>query len=113
MMMSRHGICQKNCASVDLEAKNSRRRLNSALIKEFTNLCQNCIYAFKLGDHLSWWTQQRLTLMMSRMIMHSEIMNDRLKGFPSQVDVDEFAVMIMTIIMIVTIIMTKRLANDV
>ena len=40
-------------------------------------------------------------------------MNERLKGFPSHDDVDEFAVMIMTIIMIVTIIMTKRLANDV
>ena len=41
------------------------------------------------------------------MIMHSEIMNDRLKGFPLHDDVDEFAVMIMTMIMIVTIIKTN------
>ena len=39
--------------------------------------------------------------------MHSEIMNDRLKGYPLHDDVDEFAVMIMTMIMIVTIIMTN------
>ena len=34
-------------------------------------------------------------------------MNERLKGFPSHDDVDEFAVMIMTMIMIVTIIKTN------
>ena len=44
--------------------------------------------------------------------MPGEIMNERLKGFPSHDDVDEFAVMIMTRIMIVTIIMTKRQANE-
>ena len=39
-------------------------------------------------------------------------MNDGLKGFPSHDHVDKFAVMIMTMIMIVTIIMTKRQANE-
>ena len=34
-------------------------------------------------------------------------MNDRLKGFPSHDDVDEFAVVMMTMLMIVTIIMTN------
>ena len=44
--------------------------------------------------------------------MHSEIMNERLEGFPSHDHVDEFAVMMMTMIMTVTIIMTKRQANE-
>ena len=44
--------------------------------------------------------------------MHSEIMNDRLKGFPSHDHVDKFAVMIMTMIMIVMVIMMKRQANE-
>ena len=42
--------------------------------------------------------------------MHSEIMNDRLKGFPSHDHVDKSAVMIMTMIMIVTVIMMKTQA---
>ena len=44
--------------------------------------------------------------------MHSEIMNDRLKGFPSHDHVDKSAVMIMTMIMIVTVIMMKTQANE-
>ena len=39
---------------------------------------------------------------------HSEIMNERLEGFPSHDHVDEFAVMFIMMILILMIIMTKR-----
>ena len=50
--------------------------------------------------------------------MPGEIMNERLKGFPLHDDVDGFAVIMMAMIMIVTIIMTnvikryKKQANE-
>ena len=50
--------------------------------------------------------------MLSRLIMHSEIMNDSLKGPPSHDHVDKFAVITMTMIMIVAVIMMKRQANE-